>query len=52
MMVQRNVHLSGQTINTWGYPAKDRSGYLNMVEEPHLGRLLAKIKAKTLASVA
>ncbi|WP_425383857.1 ATP-binding protein [Wolbachia endosymbiont (group B) of Anania hortulata] len=40
-----------QTINTWGYPAKDRSGCLNMVEEPHLGKLLAKIKAKTLASI-
>ncbi|XCA33336.1 MAG: ATP-binding protein [Wolbachia endosymbiont of Polyergus mexicanus] len=41
-----------QTINSWGYPAKDRSGCLDMVEEPHLGKLLAKIKAKTLASVA
>ncbi|MBF0097148.1 MAG: ATP-binding protein [Magnetococcales bacterium] len=31
------------TMNPWGYPAKDRSGRLNMVEEPHLGRLMAKI---------
>ncbi|WP_353272096.1 ATP-binding protein [Wolbachia endosymbiont (group B) of Apomyelois bistriatella] len=40
-----------QTINSWGYPAKDRSGCLNMVEEPHLGKLLTKIKAKTLAPI-
>jgi hypothetical protein len=33
-----------QTLNEWGYPAKDRSGRLNVVEEPHLGRLMAKIK--------
>ncbi|MBF0339489.1 MAG: ATP-binding protein [Magnetococcales bacterium] len=31
------------TLNPWGYPAKDRSGRLTMVEEPHLGRLMAKI---------
>jgi hypothetical protein len=30
-------------VNPWGYPAKDRSGRLEMVEEPHLGRLMAKI---------
>ncbi|WP_425386591.1 ATP-binding protein [Wolbachia endosymbiont (group A) of Barypeithes pellucidus] len=41
-----------QTINSWGYPAKDRSGCLNMVEEPHLGKLLAKIKAKAFATAA
>lgn len=34
-----------QTLNPWGYPAKDRSGRLAMVEEPHLGRLMAKIQA-------
>jgi hypothetical protein len=34
-----------QTLNPWGYPAKDRSGRLEMVEEPHLGRLFAKIRA-------
>ncbi|CUU41689.1 hypothetical protein BVIRIDIS_06820 [Blastochloris viridis] len=32
-----------QTLNPWGYPAKDRSGRLDMVEAPHLGRLMAKI---------
>lgn len=31
------------TLNPWGYPAKDRSGRLTMVEEPHLGRLMTKI---------
>ncbi len=34
-----------QTLNPWGYPAKDRSGRLEMVEEAHLGKLLKKIKA-------
>jgi hypothetical protein len=33
-----------QTINPWSYPAKDRSGRLALVEEPHLGRLMAKIR--------
>ena len=32
------------TLNPWGYPAKDRSGRLTMIEEPHLGRLMDKIK--------
>lgn len=32
------------TINQWGYPAKDRSGRLQCIEEPHLGKLMAKIK--------
>ena len=31
------------TFNPHGYPAKDRSGRLDMIEEPHLGRLFAKI---------
>ena len=31
------------TVNPWGYPAKDRSGRLDPIEEPHLGRLMAKI---------
>ena len=31
------------TLNPYGYPAKDRSGRLDMIEEPHLGRLMAKI---------
>ena len=33
-----------QTLNQWGYPAKDRSGRLDLIEEPHLGRLFAKIR--------
>ena len=32
------------TMNPWSYPAKDRSGRLVMIEEPHLGRLMDKIK--------
>lgn len=31
--------------NPWGYPAKDRSGCLEMQEPPDLGALLKKIKA-------
>jgi hypothetical protein len=34
------------TLNPYGYPAKDRSGRLNCLEEPHLGRLMDKIKKK------
>jgi len=30
--------------NSWGYPAGDRSGKLEMIERPHLGQLLNKIK--------
>jgi hypothetical protein len=33
-----------QTINPWSFPAKDRSGRLAQVEEPHLGRLMEKIR--------
>ncbi len=33
-----------QTLNQWGFPAKDRSGRLDLVEEPHLGRLMDKIR--------
>ncbi len=32
-----------QTLNPYGFPAKDRSGRLDVVEEPHLGRLMEKI---------
>jgi hypothetical protein len=32
-----------QTLNEWSYPAKDRSGKLNVVEEPHLGKLIHKL---------
>src|SRR5690625_1858689 len=31
--------------NPWRYPAKDRSGRLEQVEEPHLGRLFDKIRS-------
>lgn len=31
------------TLNPYGFPAKDRSGRLDVVEEPHLGRLMEKI---------
>lgn len=30
-------------VNAWGYPAKDRSGRLEIIEEPHLGKLMEKI---------
>lgn len=33
-----------QTLNPFNYPAKDRSGRLQTIEEPHLGRLMKKIK--------
>ncbi|MGY3615703.1 ATP-binding protein [Bradyrhizobium sp. USDA 10063] len=33
--------------NPWKYPAKDRSGKLDQIEEPHLGRLMAKIGASS-----
>ena len=29
--------------NPWGYPAKDRSGKLEQIEPPDLGKLIAKI---------
>ena len=32
------------TQNSWGYPAKDRSGRLDLLEPPHLGQLIAKIR--------
>lgn len=31
------------TLNPYGFPAKDRSGRLDLIEEPHLGRLMEKI---------
>ncbi|MDZ7711035.1 MAG: AAA family ATPase [Roseovarius sp.] len=33
------------TINDFGFPAKDRSGRLSMIEQAHLGRLMGKIRA-------
>ena len=32
------------TQNSWGYPAKDRSGRLDLLEPPHLGQLIEKIR--------
>lgn len=32
------------TLNPWGFPAKDRSGRLDVLEPPHLGRLMEKIR--------
>lgn len=32
--------------NEWGFPAKDRSGRLDLLEKPHLGDLLAKLNTK------
>jgi hypothetical protein len=34
------------TINPFNYPAKDRSRKLEVIEEPHLGKLMAKIKSE------
>lgn len=31
--------------NPWNFPAKDRGGRLEQLEEPHLGKLIAKIMA-------
>ena len=35
-----------QTLNQWGYH-QDRSGQLEVVEEPHLGKLLTKISGRS-----
>lgn len=40
------------TINDFGYPAKDRSGRLDVIEEPHLGNLMNKIKDTTNKNAA
>ena len=40
------------TLNTWGYPAKDRSGRLDLIEEPHLGRLMEKIAGPATPAAA
>jgi hypothetical protein len=29
--------------NPWGYPAKDRAGRLEQIEQPHLGKLIGKL---------
>ena len=38
------------TLNPYGFPAKDRSGRLSSLEEPHLGKLMAKIKGPAMAA--
>lgn len=38
-------------MNPWGYPAKDRSGRLDQIEQPHLGKLFDKIRAPKRADV-
>lgn len=38
------------SVNQWGYPAKDRSGRLDVIEKPHLGELMAKISAPAKAA--
>ena len=32
--------------NKWIYPAKDRSGKLEQIEQPHLGKLIEKLTCK------
>lgn len=39
-----------QMVNQWGYPAGDRSGRLAVLEEPHLGKLLTKMKGNKRAT--
>jgi hypothetical protein len=36
--------------NRWSYPAKDRSGRLDQIEEPHLGKLLDKLTRSRAAA--
>jgi hypothetical protein len=39
--------------NRWQYPAKDRSGRLDQIEEPHLGKLLDKLtEPRSAASIS
>jgi AAA domain len=37
--------------NPWRYPAKDRSGRLEMIEQPHLGRLMEKLNGPVTPAV-
>ncbi len=36
--------------NPYGYPSKDRSGRLQPIEEPHLGKLIAKCLGKNISN--
>jgi hypothetical protein len=38
--------------NPWHYPAKDRSGRLEQIEQPDLGKLLTKLSAKARGDLA
>jgi hypothetical protein len=38
--------------NPWQYPAKDRSGRLEQIEQPDLGKLLTKLSAKARGDLA
>ena len=37
-------------LNEWGYPAKDRSGRLDTLEEPHLGKFMEKMSTGSVQS--
>ncbi|MFN3628973.1 MAG: hypothetical protein ACK4XK_02775, partial [Casimicrobiaceae bacterium] len=37
------------TVNPYGFPAKDRSGRLDLLEPPHLGALIAKCAGASAA---
>ncbi len=41
-----------QTVNPWGFPAKDRSGHLDVVEEPDLLKLIRKCAGANNANPA
>lgn len=41
-----------QKMNPWGYPAKDRSGALDIVEPAHLGKLAEKIKNSSKSAIS
>src|SRR5690606_25438818 len=41
-----------QTLNPFGFPAKDRSGRLDTIEQPDLGRLMDKIRNATRQAFA
>jgi len=40
------------TVNPYGFPAKDRSGRLDLLEPPHLGALIAKCAGASAAPTA
>jgi len=40
------------TVNPYGFPAKDRSGRLDLLEPPHLGALIAKCAGQSPAPVS